>query len=230
MQTKKIKILLVEDDISMGFLLVEYLEENNFDVKLYRDGESGLRAWKNGSFDFCIFDIMLPKLDGFSVAKHVREDSKKVPVILLTAKSMKEDKIKGFHLGIDDYITKPFDEEELLCRINAILMRVVPDKETGHESIFKIGNYSFDYNNMALIHNGTTKRLTKKEAEIMRMLCLSQNSITKRDEILLSVWGQNDYFTSRSLDVFITKLRKYLAIGGAIKIESIPRVGYILSD
>jgi len=169
-------------------------------------------------------------MDGFSIAKHVRAANKKIPIILLTAKSMQEDKIKGFHLGIDDYITKPFDEEELLCRINAILMRAIPEKETGHESIFKLGNYSFDYNNQALIHNGTTKRLTKKESEIMQMLCLYQNSITKRDEILLSVWGQNDYFTGRSLDVFITKLRKYLALDGEVKIESIPRVGYILSD
>jgi len=114
MQKSKIKILLVEDDVSMGFLLAEYLEDNNFDVKLYRDGKSGLRAWKNGNFDFCIFDIMLPKMDGFSIAKHVRAANKKIPIILLTAKSMQEDKIKGFHLGIDDYITKPFDEEELV--------------------------------------------------------------------------------------------------------------------
>jgi len=227
---KKIKILLVEDDVSMGFLLAEYLEDNNFDVKLYRDGESGLKAWKNGDFDFCIFDIMLPKLDGFSIAKHVREANKKIPIILLTAKSMKEDKIKGFHLGIDDYITKPFDEEELLCRINAVLMRTIPDEKTENESIFKIGSYQFDSDNQALINNGTTKRLTKKEAEIMRMLCLSKNSIVKRDKILLKVWGQSDYFTGRSLDVFITKLRKYLLTDNTVKIESLPRVGYILGD
>ncbi len=230
MQKSKIKILLVEDDVSMGFLLAEYLEDNSFDVKLYRDGESGLRAWKKGGFDFCIFDIMLPKLDGFSLAKFVREESKNVPIILLTAKSMKEDKIKGFHLGIDDYITKPFDEEELLCRINAILMRAIPDKETELDSVFEIGTYRFDYNSQTLLHDGTSKRLTKKEAEIMRMLCLAQNSIAKREEILLSVWGQSDYFTGRSLDVFITKLRKYLVMDVTIKIESIPRVGYILAD
>ncbi len=230
MQKSKIKILLVEDDVSMGFLLAEYLEDNSFDVKLYRDGESGLRAWKKGGFDFCIFDIMLPKLDGFSLAKFVREESKNVPIILLTAKSMKEDKIKGFHLGIDDYITKPFDEEELLCRINAILMRAIPDKETELDSVFEIGTYRFDYNSQTLLHDGVSKRLTKKEAEIMRMLCLAQNSIAKREEILLSVWGQSDYFTGRSLDVFITKLRKYLVMDVTIKIESIPRVGYILAD
>ena len=230
MHTKKIKILLVEDDVSMGFLLAEYLEDNNFDVKLYRDGESGLKAWETGNFNFCIFDIMLPKLDGFSLAKQVREINKKIPIILLTAKSMKEDKIKGFNLGIDDYITKPFDEEELLCRINAILMRTKPEIEKLNTSIFNIGTYRFNADNQALICNENTKRLTKKEAEIMQLLCVSLNSIIKREDILLSVWGQNDYFTGRSLDVFITKLRKYLKNDNTIKIESIPRVGYVLSD
>ncbi len=230
MQAEKIKILLVEDDVSMGFLLAEYLEDNNFDVKLYRDGESGLKAWGNSQFDFCIFDIMLPKQDGFSLAKKVREASNKTPIILLTAKSMKEDKIKGFHLGIDDYITKPFDEEELLCRINAVLMRTIPDKGNKAKLVYNIGAYQFDFNNHALIYNGATKRLTKKESEIMQMLCSSKNSITKRNEILQTVWGRNDYFTGRSLDVFITKLRKHLAKDPVIKLESIPRVGYILAD
>ena len=223
------RILLVEDDISMGFLLAEYLEDNKFEVKLCKDGETGLNTWQTGSFDFCIFDIMLPKLDGYSLAKKVREQNKEVPIILLTAKSMKEDKIHGFDLGIDDYITKPFDEEELLCRINAIQNRVSLNSKKDETTEFKIGKYDFDYANQLLGINGQSKRLTKKENEILKLLCLSKNKITKRDDILLSVWNKNDYFTGRSLDVFITKLRKYLKGDEIIKIEGIPTVGYILS-
>jgi DNA-binding response OmpR family regulator len=227
---QKTKILLVEDDISMGFLLAEYLEEKKFEVKLCKDGESGLMAWKSGDYDFCIFDIMLPKLDGYSLIKKVRERNKEVPIILLTAKSMKEDKIQGFNLGVDDYITKPFDEEELLCRINAIQNRVSLSDKKNETTQFEIGKYNFDYSNQMLRINSQSKRLTKKENEVLKLLCLSKNRITKRDDILLSVWNKSDYFTGRSLDVFITKLRKYLNEDKSIKIEGIPTVGYILSE
>jgi DNA-binding response OmpR family regulator len=227
---QKTKILLVEDDISMGFLLAEYLEEKKFEVKLCKDGESGLMAWNSGDYDFCIFDIMLPKLDGYSLIKKVRERNKEVPIILLTAKSMKEDKIQGFNLGVDDYITKPFDEEELLCRINAIQNRVSLSDKKNETTQFEIGKYNFDYSNQMLMINSQSKRLTKKENEVLKLLCLSKNRITKRDDILLSVWNKSDYFTGRSLDVFITKLRKYLNEDKSIKIEGIPTVGYILSE
>jgi len=226
----KLKILLVEDDINMGFLLAEYLEDNHFDVKLCKDGEAGLTAWQNSPFDFCIFDVMLPLMDGFTLAKRVRTLNKEIPIILLTAKSMKEDKIHGFNLGIDDYITKPFDEEELLCRIHAILNRTLQNGHTNGSTRFSIGKYQFDYENQLLCLDSHSNRLTKKENEILRILCLAKNKIAKRDEILISIWGKNDYFTGRSLDVFITKLRKYLKDDGAIKIEGIPTVGYILSD
>jgi len=226
----KIKILLVEDDTNMGFLLAEYLETHGFDVKLYRDGETGFKGFQNGHFDFCILDIMLPKLDGFSLAKKIKAANKHIPIILLTAKSLKEDKIRGFNIGIDDYITKPFDEEELLCRINAILKRVNFEKEKITKNIFAVGKYILDYTNQALIFNEKTKRLTVKENEILRLLCMSKNKIMKREDVLTSVWNVNDYFTSRSLDVFISKLRKYLNNDPAVKIESIPRVGIILSD
>jgi DNA-binding response OmpR family regulator len=225
----KSRLLLVEDDINMGFLLAEYLEENNFEVKLCKDGEVGLNTWKSGTFDFCILDVMLPKLDGYSLAKSIRDKNTEVPIILLTAKSMKEDKIHGFNLGIDDYITKPFDEEELLCRINAVLNRVQNGKGI-EKSNFSIGQYNFDYANQLLMFKEQSRRLTKKENEILKILCLSKNKIAKRDDILLSVWNKNDYFTGRSLDVFITKLRKYLKNDKALKIEGIPTVGYILSD
>lgn len=226
----KIKILLVEDDISMGFLLSEYLEDNGFEVKLCKDGESGLNTWKSNSFDFCVFDVMLPKIDGFSLAKIVREKDKNVPIIMLTAKSMKEDKIHGFNLGVDDYITKPFDEEELICRIKAVLNRVELKGGGTEISTFTIGGYKFDYQNQLLEYGNNSKRLTKKENEVLKLLCLSKSKITKRDDILVKVWGESDYFTGRSLDVFITKLRKYLKEDTKIKIEGIPTVGYILSD
>ncbi len=226
----KTKILLVEDDLSLGFLLTEYLEDSGFEVKCYIDGEQGLSAWNSGRFDFCILDIMLPKLDGFTLAKLIREQNKNVPIILLTAKSMKEDKIHGFNLGIDDYITKPFDEEELLCRINAILVRVGSSKKEVDENIFQIGVYRFDRANQALIFKANKRRLTKKESEVLEVLCRSKNNISKRDEILFNIWGDNNYFAGRSLDVFITKLRKYLKEDPNVKIDGIPTVGYILSD
>ncbi|MBN1925881.1 MAG: response regulator transcription factor, partial [Prolixibacteraceae bacterium] len=208
---KRTKILLVEDDTSLGFLLVDFLESNGFDVKLYRDGESGLKGYKTGEFDFCIFDVMLPGIDGFSLAQRVRAENQTVPIIFLTARSMKHDKIKGFDLGIDDYITKPFDEDELLCRINAIMNRynIAPESKIPIH-VFNIGKYTFDYKNQLLIMNEEQRRLTKKESDVLRALCISAKEIVTRDSILYSIWGNNDYFNGRSLDVFIAKLRKYL--------------------
>jgi len=226
---QKIKVLLVEDDLNLGFLLNEFLEENNYEVKLCRDGESAFRSWNSSKFDFCILDVMLPKMDGYTLTRLIRENNKMVPILLLTAKSLKEDKIQGFRLGVDDYLTKPFDEEELLYRMNAILHRVGPKTEVLAENI-KIGSFLFDYCNQALRSDSQNQRLTKTENEILHILCLSKNKITKRDEILSKVWGNTDYFTGRSLDVFITKLRKYLNTDSKVKIEGIPTVGYILAD
>lgn len=226
---KRTKILLVEDDTSLGFLLVDFLESNGFDVKLYRDGDSGLKGFKGNQFDFCIFDVMLPGMDGFSLAQRVRAENKTIPIIFLTARSMKTDKIKGFNLGVDDYITKPFDEDELLCRINAIINRYnLPPTENLARDKFSIGQYQFDYKNQQLTFGETNKRLTRKESEVLRHLCLSPNEIVTRDNILYSVWGDNDYFNGRSLDVFIAKLRKYLASDSSVQINNIPKVGYIL--
>jgi DNA-binding response OmpR family regulator len=226
---KRTKILFVEDDTSLGFLLVDFLESNGFDVKLYRDGESGLNGYKAGDFDFCIFDVMLPGIDGFSLAQRVRAENKTIPIIFLTARSMKNDKIKGFDLGGDDYITKPFDEDELLCRINAIINRYnIQPEESNHKDLFEIGNYKFDYKNQLLTIDSQSIRLTKKEGEVLRQLCLSANEIVTRDSILFSIWGDNDYFIGRSLDVFIAKLRKYLSDDPSVLINNIPKVGYIL--
>jgi len=226
----KTKILLVEDDTNLGFLLTEYLEDNGFEVKCCPNGELGFNCWNKEQFNFCILDVMLPKMDGFSLAKSIREQNKTVPIILLTAKSMKEDKIFGFNLGIDDYITKPFDEEELLCRIKAVLSRSTNSIKNESLEIYQIGLYKFDKQNQALFFNENKRRLTKKETEVLELLCQSKNKITKRDDILFNIWGDNNYFAGRSLDVFITKLRKYLKDDFKIKIEGIPTVGYILSD
>lgn len=227
---RKLKILLVEDDTSMGFLLSEYLEDKGFKVNCCLDGESGFAAYKSELYDFCILDVMLPKLDGFSLAKRIRENNKLIPIIMLTAKSMKEDKIHGFGLGIDDYITKPFDEEELLCRMKAVLNRSGSQAAKTDERIIQIGSYYFEPANQFLIFGKSKKRMTKKESEVLDLLCQSKNKITRRDDILTKIWGDNNYFAGRSLDVFITKLRKYLINDSSVKIESIPTVGYILSD
>lgn len=223
------KILLVEDDTNLGFLLVDFLESNHFDVKLYRDGESGLKGYKAGTFDFCILDVMLPGIDGFSLARRIRAENKSIPIVFLTARSMKQDKIKGFDLGVDDYITKPFDEDELLCRINAIITRynIHPD-QLSNPDVFQFGKFTFDYKNQVLQTEQSSKRLTQKESDVLRLLCQNLNEIITREKLLVSIWGNNDYFMGRSLDVFITKLRKYLSADPDLIIENIPKVGYIL--
>ena len=224
---KKKKILLVEDDINLGFMLLEYLEEHGFDVKLYRDGESGYNAYNNGYYDFCILDLMLPKMDGFTLAEKIRTHTTKTPILMLTSRTMDEDKLKGFKLGIDDYVTKPFNEEELVYRIHAILDRV-QSATPKFSKEYRIGKFIFNRTNLSLIGCNTSKRLTKKEAEILLRLSDSKNEIVSRSELLKDVWGEDDYFTGRSLDVFVSKLRKYLKQDPSISINSIPNVGLIL--
>lgn len=224
----KLNILLAEDDLNLGFLLVEFLESRGMQVKLYRDGEMALNGFKSGDFNFCIFDVMLPKMDGFSLAKNVRFIQPKIPVVFLTARVMKEDKLKGYDIGADDYITKPFDEDELLCRIMAISNRLDFSKDTGNNSYF-IGDFEFDFANLSLDFKGRIKRLTTREAEVLRILCLSKNNVVRREQILTTIWGENDYFAGRSLDVFISKLRKYFLDDTKVNIENIPKVGFILN-
>lgn len=230
MEIEKYKILLVEDDLNLGYLLLEFLESNGFIVKLFRDGEGGLNAFINNHFDFCILDIMLPSMDGMTLAARIKEINTDIPILFLTAKSLKEDRIKGFKIGADDYITKPFDEEELLLRIKAILKRTKPLGSNKTESIFKIGQFTFDHNNQMLSSEGKSKRLTLKESNVLKCLCLHKNNIIRREDLLESVWGSNDYFLGRSLDVFISKLRKYLKNDPSLKIECIPKVGLILTE
>ncbi len=227
------KLLLVEDDVNMGFLLKEFLINSGFLVELAKDGDSGLAMFNKTKFDFCIIDIMLPGIDGFTLMERIRKESPEIPVIFLTARSMKQDVIKGFDLGVDDYITKPFDEDELLCRIHAILNRY---KKQGTQGLnnkgknYYIGKYQFDTKNQALIFDHKTDRLTYRENEVLEMLCANKNNIVKRSDLLIEFWGRDDYFHGRSLDVFITRLRKKLSFDPSIKIENIPTVGYILHD
>ncbi len=227
--TTRPKIILVEDDVNLGFLLVDFLESNGFDVKLYRDGIAGINGFQSNTFDFCILDLMLPRMDGFTLATKIKEINRDIPVIILSARSMKEDKIKGFRLGIDDYITKPFDEEELLFRILAIMNRIrqSPDSKSVN-NLIAIGSFEFDCLNQTLSFNGNSRRLTIKESNILQLLSKSLNNLVKREEIMIEIWGESDYYTGRSLDVFISKLRSYLRSDQNLKITTIPTVGYIL--
>lgn len=223
------KILLVEDDPSLGMLMKDFLGMEGFDVVLAKDGVEGLSSYISTSFDLCLLDVMMPLMDGFTLAKKIRKKNEEVPIIFLTAKSLKEDKLNGFDLGGDDYITKPFDEDELVRRINAVLKRSYKAPEET-DCQCKIGKFDFDHSNLELSLGGSVTRITKKEADVLILLCNSRNSLVKREEILVKVWGENDYFMGRSLDVFITKLRKHLKPDPTIKIENVHGVGFILSD
>lgn len=227
----KTRIILVEDDVNLGFLLVDFLESNGFEVKLYRDGLAGLEGFRTSTFDFCILDLMLPKMDGFTLAEKIKEQNIDIPVIILSARSMREDKIKGFRIGVDDYITKPFDEEELLYRIRAIINRTKQGsdkKNDGH--LFNIGKFEYDGLNQLLTYNKNTRRLTLKESRILGLLINSKNNLVRREDIMIAIWGDSDYYTGRSLDVFISKLRSYLKNDPEVSITTIPTVGYILEE
>lgn len=229
MSKERLNILLAEDDLNLGILLVDYLETEGFDVKLCKDGELALRAFINHSFDLCLLDVMLPKKDGFSLAKEIRAKDKQIPVIFITAKSLKEDKLKGYGLGADDYITKPFDEEELLWKIKAVIRRIPENKGEHKVEVISIGKYTFDFNNQSLSIQGKTKRITEKESEIFHYLCTYKNQVIKREDLLTELWGENDYFLGRSLDVFITKIRKYLKEDPDLSIENVFKVGFIFN-
>lgn len=222
-------ILLAEDDLNLGVLLVDYLETEGFDVKLCKDGELALRAFQTHGFDVCLLDVMMPKLDGFSLAKGIRTKDKQIPILFITAKSLKEDKLKGYGLGADDYVTKPFDEEELLWKIKAVIRRI-PERKSPHKTeTIPIGNYTFDFDNQSLMIDGKTKRMTEKESDILKYLSDHRNRVIKREDMLKALWGENDYFLGRSLDVFITKIRKYLKEDPALRVENVFGVGFIFN-
>lgn len=223
---RDVKILLVEDDLNLGFVIQDNLKHAGFKVHLSQDGKEGLNAFNEDNFQLCLLDVMLPKKDGFSLAEDIRKVNGEVPIIFLTAKSQTEDKIKGFKVGADDYITKPFSMDELLLRIEAILKRTGDFKSS--KDYHQIGAYEFDVMNYVLTYDGETKKLTKKEAEILKILADQKGKVVERELILNMVWGDDSYFNGRSLDVFITKLRKYLSKDDSISIKNIHGVGFSL--
>lgn len=229
MSKEKLKILLAEDDLNLGVLLVDFLEAEGFEVKLCKDGELALKTFRENTFHLCLLDVMLPKMDGFSLAKGIRSKDSNVPLIFITAKSLKEDKLKGYDLGADDYITKPFDEEELLWKIKAVIRRIPGKTADGRKEVISIGKYLFDFNNQSLTIDGSTKRITERECDILNYLATHRNNVVKREVMLKDLWGENDYFFGRSLDVFITKIRKYLKDDPSLSIENVFGVGFIFN-
>ena len=222
----KIKILLVEDDVNLGLLISDHLEANGYDVTVADDGAQGLMVYNASLFHLCILDVMLPKIDGFSLAKDIRKLNSEIPILFLTAKSMTEDKIKGFEVGGDDYLTKPFSVEELQLRVRALLKRAKIDSSEELPKEVNIGNYVYHFEDQSLVFNDSIKILTKKEAKILNLLYKYKNQVITREIILKGVWGQDDYFVGRSLDVFITKLRKYFKDDSRIVISNLHGVGF----
>jgi len=225
------KILLVEDDPNLGMLLQDYLQlKGKFDVVLCKDGDEGLREFTKQDYDLLILDVMMPKKDGFTLGKEIRKMNASVPIIFATAKGMIEDKTQAFNLGGDDYITKPFRIEELLLRINALLKRVGSNekKEEERQTTFQIGKYTFDFTQQTIIIGDVQQKLSTKEAELLRLLCLRKNEVLTREEALLNIWHDDNYFNGRSMDVFLSKIRKYLKDDPSVEIINVHGKGYKL--
>lgn len=229
MSEHKATILLVEDDLNLGFVIQDALKRRGFTVHLCRDGKEGLRKFNEQPYDLCVLDVMLPQKDGFSLAEDIRLTDRKVPIVFLTAKSQTEDRIAGFKAGGDDYLTKPFSHEELILRIEAILRRTQGKEDDPRErDRFELGDYTFDHRNLMLSHPSEERKLTKKEAEVLRLLCLHADQVLPRELVLNMVWGDDTYFLGRSLDVFISRLRKYLKLDPKVQIVNVHGVGFKL--
>ena len=221
------KIMLCEDDENLGMLLREYLQAKGFDTELCTDGEMGYKTFIQEKFNLCVLDVMMPKKDGFSLAKDIRQINKDVPIIFLTAKALKEDIFDGFKLGADDYLTKPFSMEELTFRIEAVLRRV-NGKKNKDRTHSKLGSFTFDTQKRILAHNGEQTKLTTKESELLGLLCIHMNEILQRDFALKTIWIDDNYFNARSMDVYITKLRKLLKADPEVEIINVHGKGYKL--
>lgn len=226
---EKAKVLLVEDDPNLGTLLKEYLEAKGFSTVLAVDGKQGYDVFSKDKFNICILDVMMPIKDGFTLAKEIRAIDSNVPIVFLTAKSMEEDAITGFTAGADDYITKPFSMEELLFRIKAILRRTENKTSLDSEQTeFQIGNYKFDYKHQTLDYDGKQQKLTTKEADLLKLLSLNVNDILDRNFALKSIWHDDNYFSGRSMDVYIAKLRKYLKEDSSVELINVHGKGFKL--
>ncbi len=227
---EKAKILLVEDDFNLGLVVQDFLTIDGYSVHLCRDGKEGLQMFNKNNYDLCLLDVMLPEKDGFSIAEDIRKVNREIPIIFLTAKSQSEDKIKGFKAGADDYITKPFNNDEFLMRIEAVLRRSqgVAIAEEENKGLYELGDYTFDSINLRLKIGEEDKKLTKREAAILKLLAENRNKVIERNLVLNMIWGDDNYFNGRSLDVFITKLRKYLSDDEKIKINNLHGVGFKL--
>lgn len=228
METKA-KLLLAEDDENLGLLLKEYLIAKGYNTDLYGDGEVAYSGFKKHEYNLCILDIMMPKKDGITLANDIRLINQEVPIIFLTAKNLKEDVLEGFRMGADDYITKPFSMEELIFRIEAILRRTSLESKAGEQSVYKLGRYTFDPRKQILMNDSDeTVKLTTKESELLRLLCNNANKVLERNFALKTIWIDDNYFNARSMDVYITKLRKHLKEEPSVEIINVHGKGYKL--
>ncbi|MFN4233221.1 MAG: response regulator transcription factor [Bacteroidia bacterium] len=226
---EKIKVLLAEDDANLGSLLKQYLDAKGFDTTLTVNGKEAFDMFVKKQFDICILDVMMPVKDGFTTAKEIRAVNNQIPIVFLTARSQKEDTLEGFSVGADDYITKPFSMEELLARLQAILRRVNNKNiSESQQNEFKIGKYKFDYQHQLLSIGDKTQKLTSKEADLLKLLCLNMNNVLDRSFALNAIWHNDSYFNSRSMDVYITKLRKYLKQDERLEIVNVHGKGFKL--
>ena len=220
----KAHLLYVEDDQDLSFVTIDQLEEKGYKVTHCKDGNEAMDIIEKQSFDLCILDIMLPGFNGFDIAKKIRTKNHEVPIIFLSAKSHKDDRIHGLTIGADDYMTKPYSIEELILKIEVFLKR---NKITSPaDTVMKIGIFKFDYKNLSLVHNDSEKLLTQREADLLKYMVDNKNNVIKRGEVLEKIWGENDYFLGRSMDVFVSRLRKYLKPDSSIKIENVHGVGF----
>ncbi len=225
---KKVNVLLAEDDKNLGNILKSYLEAKGFATILCENGKVALEAFKKEDFDFCILDVMMPVMDGFTLAKHIRKLDQKVPLLFLTAKAMQEDKIQGFEMGGDDYLTKPFSMEELLLRMQAILRRSTAEKKKHENPIYSFGKFTFDYDRQILNFGKNQEKLTSKESDLLKLLCDNLNEVLDRSVALNKIWHDDSYFNARSMDVYITKLRKFLKEDPEVELLNVHGVGFKL--
>lgn len=223
----KTNIFLVEDDLSFGAVLKSYLEINEFEVEWIDDGQNALSAFKKSTFNICILDVMLPNVDGFTIANEIRKINSEIPILFLTAKNLRDDVLKGYRIGADDYITKPFDTEVLIFKLKAIMKRI-SGKTVKQNDYYQIGSYLFDSKLRTIEHDHAKQKLSPKEAELLKMLCDNQNELLPRETALKTIWGDDGYFTTRSMDVYLTKLRKLFAEDSTVEIRNIHGSGFML--